>query len=69
LGITLAADPEKEAIGAYGLWVEKSMYGRKYMGVERATYLIGPDRRIVREWHKVKVPGHVEEVLEAAKSL
>jgi peroxiredoxin Q/BCP len=69
LGITLAADPEKEAIGAYGLWVEKSMYGRKYMGVERATYLIGPDRRIVREWHKVKVSGHVEEVLEAAKSL
>jgi peroxiredoxin Q/BCP len=69
LGITLAADPEKKAIEAYGVWVEKSMYGRKYMGVERSTFLIGPDRRIAREWRKVKVPGHVEEVLEAAKAL
>ncbi|MEJ0012578.1 MAG: peroxiredoxin [Bauldia sp.] len=69
LGITLAADPEKQAIEAYGLWVEKSMYGRKYMGVERATFLIGPDRRIVQEWRKVKVPGHVEAVLAAAEAL
>lgn len=69
LGITLAADPEKQAIGAYGVWVEKSMYGRKYMGVERSTFLIGPDRRIVQEWRKVKVPGHVEEVLAAAQAL
>ena len=69
LGITLAADPEKEAITAYGVWVEKSMYGRKYMGVERSTFLIGPDRRIAQEWRKVKVPGHVEQVLEAARAL
>jgi peroxiredoxin Q/BCP len=69
LGITLAADPDHEAIEPYGVWVEKSMYGRKYMGVERATFLIGPDRRVAQEWRKVKVPGHVEEVLEAAKAL
>ncbi len=69
LGITLASDPEKQAIEAYGVWVEKSMYGRKYMGVERATFLIGPDRKIVQEWRKVRVPGHVEEVLAAAEAL
>jgi peroxiredoxin Q/BCP len=69
LGITLAADPEKAAIEAYGVWAEKSMYGRKYMGVERSTFLIDADGRIAREWRKLKVPGHVEEVLEAAKSL
>ena len=69
LGITLAADPDKKAIEAYGVWVEKSMYGRKYMGVERATFLIGPDGRIAQEWRKVRVPGHVEEVLAAAKAL
>ena len=69
LGITLAADPDRKAIEAYGVWVEKSMYGRKYMGVQRATFLIGPDRRIVQEWRKVRVPGHVEEVLAAAKAL
>jgi peroxiredoxin Q/BCP len=64
LGVPLAADPERKAIEAYGVWVEKSMYGRKYMGVERATFLIGPDGRVLRDWHKVKVPGHVEEVLK-----
>ncbi len=69
LQVTLASDAEKSAIGAYGVWVEKSMYGRKYMGVERSTFLVGPDGRIAREWHKVKVPGHVEEVLEAAQNL
>jgi thioredoxin-dependent peroxiredoxin len=69
LGITLAADPDREAIGAYGVWKEKSMYGRKYMGVERTTFLIGPDRRIARVWRNVKVPGHVEEVLAAARAL
>ena len=68
LGITLASDPEKKAIEAYGVWVEKSMYGRKYMGVERATFLIGPDRRIAQEWRKVRVPGHVDEVLTAAEA-
>ncbi len=69
LGITLAADPDRKAIGAYGVWVEKSMYGRKYMGVERSTFLIGPDGRLAREWRKVKVPGHVQEVLAAAEAL
>ena len=54
---------------AYGVWKEKSMYGRKYMGVERTTFLIGADGRIARVWRKVKVPGHAEEVLAAAKSL
>jgi peroxiredoxin Q/BCP len=69
LGVTLAADPDKKAIGAYGVWVEKSMYGRKYMGVERATFLVGPDRRIKEVWRKVRVPGHVEAVLAAATAL
>jgi peroxiredoxin Q/BCP len=69
LQVMLAADPDKEAIGAYGVWVEKSMYGRKYMGVERSTFLVGPDGRIAQEWRKVKVPGHVEDVLEATQNL
>jgi thioredoxin-dependent peroxiredoxin len=69
LAVQLAADPDKTAINAYGVWVEKSMYGRKYMGVERATFLIGPDGRIVREWRKVRVKGHVDQVLEAARGL
>ena len=53
----------------YGVWAEKSMYGRKYMGVERTTLLIGRDGRIARVWPKVKVPGHAEEVLAAARAL
>jgi peroxiredoxin Q/BCP len=53
----------------YGVWVEKSMYGRKYMGIERATFLIRPDGRIARVWRKVKVKGHADEVLAAAKAL
>jgi peroxiredoxin Q/BCP len=69
LGVQLVADVERKAIEAYGCWVEKSMYGRKYMGVERDTFLIGPDGKIARAWRKVKVKGHVEEVLSAAKSL
>jgi peroxiredoxin Q/BCP len=69
LSVALAADPEKNAINAYGVWVEKNMYGRKYMGVERATFLIGRDGRITRAWRKVKVKGHVEEVLAAAQAL
>ena len=56
-------------LNAYGVWAEKSMYGRKYMGVLRNTYLIGPDGKIARIWEKVKVKGHAEEVLEAAKTL
>jgi peroxiredoxin Q/BCP len=69
LDITLASDPDHKAIEPYGVWVEKSMYGRKYMGVERATFLIGPDRRVLQEWRKVRVPGHVEAVLDAAKAV
>ena len=69
LTVTLAADEEKTAINAYGLWVEKSLYGRKYMGVERSTFLIAADGRVARVWEKVKVNGHAQEVLEAAKAL
>ena len=69
LSVDLAADEELSAIEAYGVWVEKTMYGRKYMGVERSTFLIGADGRIARIWRKVKVPGHAAEVLEAVKAL
>ena len=69
LTVRLAADEEKTVATAYGVWVEKSMYGRKYMGVERATFLIDGKGRIAKAWHKVKVPGHAEEVLAAAKGL
>jgi thioredoxin-dependent peroxiredoxin len=69
LAVALAADPERSAIDAYGVWKEKSMYGRKYFGVERSTFLIGRDGRIVRVWRKVKVPKHAEEVLAAVKAL
>jgi peroxiredoxin Q/BCP len=69
LKIALAADPERSAIEAYGVWKEKSMYGRKYFGVERSTFLIGRDGRIAKIWRKVKVPGHAEEVLAATKAL
>lgn len=69
LDLTLAADPDKVMLGAYGIWVEKSMYGRKYMGVERTTFLIDRDGRIAAVWNKVKVPGHAEEVLAAARKL
>lgn len=74
LNFTLLADP-KGADGdpkvclKYGVWQEKSMYGRKYMGVVRTTYLIGPDGKIARRWDKVKVADHAEEVLEAVKAL
>ena len=68
LEFALASDESKTMLEAYGVWVEKSMYGRKYMGVERTTLLIGADGRIVRIWNKVKVPGHAEEVLAAVKS-
>ncbi len=69
LNFPLLADENHAVAEAYGVWAEKSMYGRKYMGVERSTFLIGPDRRIVEEWRKVKVPGHVEAVLAAAEAL
>jgi peroxiredoxin Q/BCP len=60
---------EGEVCDAYGTWIEKSMYGRSYMGIERATFLIGKDGRIARIWHKVKVPGHATAVLEAVEAL
>lgn len=69
LALPLASDESKEALLAYGVWVEKSMYGRKYMGVERSTFLIDADGKIARIWRKVKVPGHAEEALAAAKAL
>jgi thioredoxin-dependent peroxiredoxin len=69
LTVPLASDEEKTALRAYGAWVEKSMYGRKYMGVDRSTFLIDKDGRIARVWRKVKVTGHAQEVLEAAKTL
>ena len=69
LEIALAADPERSAIEAYGVWKEKSMYGRKYFGVERSTFLIDRNGRIAKIWRKVKVPGHAEEVLAATKAL
>jgi len=69
LKITLASDPEVKTAEAYGVWVEKSLYGRKYMGMDRATFLVDGTGRIARIWRKVKVPGHVEAVLDAAKAL
>jgi peroxiredoxin Q/BCP len=69
LDFTLASDEAKTMLEAYGVWVEKSMYGRRYMGVERTTVLIDRDGAIARVWPKVKVDGHAEEVLEAARAL
>ncbi len=69
LAVPLASDADGAISEAFGTWVQKSMYGRKYMGMERATFLIGDDGRVVREWRKVKVPGHVTEVLGAVKTL
>jgi thioredoxin-dependent peroxiredoxin len=66
LGTILIADQEKATLENYGVWKEKSMYGRKYKGVERSTFLIDGDGRIRRIWRNVSVPGHVEEVMEAA---
>lgn len=69
LKIILGSDPETKMAAAYGVWIEKSMYGRKYMGMDRATFLIDEKGVIRQVWRKVKVPGHVEAVLIAAKSL
>lgn len=69
LAVRLASDPEKVAATAYGVWVEKSMYGRRYMGVERSTFLIDSTGRIARVWRKVKVGGHADDVLEAVRGL
>ena len=69
LAVPLVSDEDGRISDAFGTWVEKSMYGRKYMGMERATYLIGDDGTILKVWRKVKVPKHAEEVLKAAKGL
>lgn len=69
LDFPLASDEAKTMLAAYGVWVEKSMYGRRYMGVERTTVLIDREGNIARVWSKVKVKGHAEEVLEAARAL
>jgi thioredoxin-dependent peroxiredoxin len=67
LSVPLISDEDGKISEAFGTWVQKSMYGRKYMGMERATYLIGPDGRVLKAWRKVKVPKHAEEVLNAAR--
>lgn len=69
LTITLCADPEAEIIQKYGVWVEKKLYGRAYMGIDRATFLIDAQGILRRQWHKVKVPGHAQEVLDAVRAL
>ena len=69
LNFALASDPEGAVIESYGSWGEKSMYGRKYMGIDRSTFLIDGKGRIAKIWRKVRVPGHVEEVIAAAKDL
>jgi len=69
LKVTLASDADSDVCERYGVWVEKNMYGRKSMGIERSTFVINGDGVIQRIWRKVKVPGHVDEVLEAVRSL
>jgi len=69
LKITLASDPDIKMAQDWGVWIEKSLYGRKYMGMERATFLVDAKGVIAEAWHKVKVPGHVEAVLTAARAL
>ena len=69
LAVTLASDETKDVLTAYGVWGEKALYGRKYMGVTRSTVLVGPDGRVARVWPKVKVAGHAKAVLEAVQAL
>ena len=69
LGVQLGSDPQGAVIERYGSWVEKSMYGRKYMGIDRSTFLIDREGKVRRIWRKVKVPGHAAEVLKAVQSL
>jgi thioredoxin-dependent peroxiredoxin len=69
LAIALASDETRKVLEAYSVWQQKTLYGRKFMGIVRATFLIGPDQRIARVWPKVSVAGHAQEVLEAAKTL
>jgi peroxiredoxin Q/BCP len=69
LKVVLASDEDGRISDAFATWVEKSMYGRKYMGMERATFLISPEGRVANVWRKVKVPGHAQEVLMAARAI
>jgi peroxiredoxin Q/BCP len=69
LKVPLGTDSDGKLLEAFGAWIEKNMYGRKYMGIERSTFLVDKDGKIAREWRKVKVPGHAAEVLKAAKAL
>jgi peroxiredoxin Q/BCP len=69
LHIPLLSDEEGSVTEAFGVWVEKSMYGRRYMGIERSTFLIDANGTVAQVWRNVKVPGHVEAVLEAARAL
>ena len=69
LSVELLTDAESDVCEAYEVWKEKSMYGKTYMGIERSTFLIDGEGKIAQVWRKVKVPGHVEEVMEAAKAL
>jgi thioredoxin-dependent peroxiredoxin len=69
LNFPLGSDVDGVMVEAYGVWVEKVLYGRKYMGIDRSTFLIGADGKVVRVWRKVKVPGHVAQVLAAAQAL
>jgi peroxiredoxin Q/BCP len=69
LKVALGSDETHKVLEAYGVWAEKSLYGRKYMGILRNTYLIGPDGKVAEVWEKVKVDGHAEKVLAAAKTL
>ena len=69
LNFPLISDPEEEMCNAYGVMKEKSMYGRKYMGIERSTFLINPDGKLIKEWRNVKVPGHAQEVFEYLQSV
>lgn len=68
LGVILASDEHSDVCERYGVWKEKSMYGKTFMGIERATFLVGSDGTVLRAWPKVRVPGHVAEVLEAVQN-
>lgn len=69
LTVPLASDPDGVALEAFGAWVEKQLYGRRYMGIDRSTFLFDAEGRLVRAWRKVRVPGHAEQVLAAVKAL
>lgn len=69
LNFVLLSDPDKVLSQALGVWVTKSMYGREYLGIERSTFLVGANGKILKEWRKVKVPGHVDEVIAAVEEL